>query len=58
MINESVEQLLAKFFKQGGKIDDYYLRNDRRSKHTLVHLNGWFSGKNIRDAITKAFAGQ
>ncbi|MBI2009781.1 MAG: hypothetical protein HYS86_01245 [Candidatus Chisholmbacteria bacterium] len=58
MLQETIEELLARFLKSGGKIDKYYLRRDKQTKQTLVHLNGWFSGKNIREAITKAFAGK
>jgi hypothetical protein len=56
MVEESIEELVERFVKLGGKIDGYYLRRDRRSMRTLVHLNGWFSGKNVREAITRALA--
>lgn len=58
MVEETVDQLVARFIKRGGKIDKYYLRSDRPSRRILVNLNGWFSGKNMREAITRAFAGQ
>lgn len=58
MSQNTLEDLINQFLKQGGKINSYYLQNSLRSKQTLVYLNGWFSGKNIRDAITKAFAAQ
>jgi len=47
--------LIEKFFQKGGKIDRYYLRDINYGKRTLVYLNGWFSGQNIRAAIMKAF---
>jgi hypothetical protein len=40
--------------KKGGRIDKYYLRDWNKNKTTLVYLNGWFKGKNIREAIMKA----
>jgi len=56
--NQSVEELLKEFYERGGKIDQFYLNNNsRRTGQTLVYLNGWYSGKNVREAITKAFAG-
>jgi hypothetical protein len=51
----SINELIESFLQKGGKIDRYYLRDINRSKRTLVHLNGWFSGQNIRTAIMKAF---
>ena len=58
MLQDTVEEMVAEFLKMGGTIDSYYLRDIKRGKRTLVHLNGWYSGHNIREAITKAFAGQ
>ena len=58
MIQDTVKDLVAEFLKKGGRINSYYLQDLQRSKQTLVYLNGWYSGQNIRDAITKAFAGQ
>lgn len=58
MTEESISLLIENFQHLGGTIDQYYLRKDRMCKQTLVNLNGWFSGKNVRDAITKAIAGQ
>jgi len=40
--------------EKGGRIDKYYLQRWNKNKHTLVYLNGWFSGKNIREAILNA----
>jgi hypothetical protein len=42
------------FSKKGGHIDKYYLQDGNKNKQALVHLNGWFGGKNIREALTKA----
>ena len=58
MVEEKIDVLLAKFLDRGGKIDKYYLSPHRVSRQVLVNLNGWFSGKTVREAITKAFAGQ
>lgn len=52
--NYSIDDLLNTFFKRGGKIDKYYLQDWNRNKRTLVYLNGWYSGKNIRAALMKA----
>jgi hypothetical protein len=51
----SLDKLLNNFLKKGGTVDKYYLRETNRSKRALVHLNGWFSGQNVRTAILKAF---
>lgn len=53
-----IADLIALFLKKGGRIHKYYLQNPQKSRQTLVHLNGWFSGHNIREAILKALAGQ
>ena len=58
MIDKKTEVLLEKFFKLGGKVNDYYLRQDRSPKGALVNLNGWFHGKNVNEAINKAILGQ
>jgi hypothetical protein len=52
--NLTIPELVDHFLKRGGKIDRYYLRDWNKNKHTLVHLKGWFSGKNVREAIQKA----
>lgn len=54
--NASVDELIAIFLKKGGHIDEYYLQEWNRNKHTTLHLNGWFSGKNMREALLKALA--
>jgi hypothetical protein len=48
--------LISIFLKKGGRIDKYYLQEWNRNKHTLIYLKGWFGGKNIREALTKALA--
>lgn len=53
-----LREMTDKFYKLGGKINRYYLQNNLSSRQTLVYLNGWYSGQNIREAITKALAGQ
>jgi hypothetical protein len=51
----SLTKLITTFLQKGGRIDKYYLRDTNRSKRSLVYLNGWFSGQNIKTAILKAF---
>lgn len=58
MAEEEMNELMRRFLERGGKIDKYYLRRDRISRQVLVNLNGWFAGKTVREAITKAFSGQ
>lgn len=50
----SVNDLISTFQKRGGRIDKYYLCEWNRNKRAVVYFKGWFSGKNIREAITKA----
>jgi len=52
----SIDELVAVVIKRGGHIDKYYLQECNKNKHTIVYLNGWFGGKNIREALTKALA--
>jgi hypothetical protein len=54
--NHTVEELMSFFLKKGGHIDKYYLQKSNKNKKTLVYLKGWFSGKNIREALLKALA--
>lgn len=42
------------FLKKGGHINKYYLQKPIIKGPCLVHLDGWFSGQNIRLAILKA----
>jgi hypothetical protein len=49
--------LVVKFFDEGGKINKYYLQNPRKNP-VLVYLNGWYRGKNISDAISRALSDQ
>lgn len=53
---KNLNELVARFVKRGGKINRFYLSNPLRCKQTLVYLNGWFSGKNVKDAIEKALS--
>ena len=50
----SLNWLIESFIKKGGKIDRYYLREVNRGKRSLVYLNDWFSGQNLRAAIMKS----
>lgn len=52
----SIDELIAIFLKKGGRIDKYYLQDWHRSKHTILYLNGWFGGKNIKEALLRALA--
>jgi len=54
---DTTDNLIAAFFKKGGRINKFYLRNQRKGP-SLVHLNGWYRGRNIRDAILRALADQ
>lgn len=54
--DKSLEKIINAFVKKGGKINQYYLINPKRSP-TLVFYKKWYRGKNIRDAITRALAG-
>jgi hypothetical protein len=47
---------VAALLLRGGRVDKYYLQGWNKNKHALVFLNGWFSGKNIREALVKALA--
>ena len=49
-LNKLVEILLEK----GGHINKYYLKELNKNRHAIVFLNGWFSGKNIREALLRA----
>ena len=54
IIEYSLKELVEMFQKRGGKINKYYLQDWNKNKHTIIYLNGWFGGKNIREALTKA----
>ena len=47
-------ELVALLIKKGGHVNKYYLQESNKNKHAVVFLKGWFSGKNIREALTKA----
>jgi len=48
--------MVAALLKRGGHVDNYYLQNWNKNKPAVVFLKGWFRGKNIRDALLRAFA--
>ena len=54
-MDSPINKLIDSFLLKGGRIDRYYLRETNRGKRSLVYLNGWFSGQNIKAAILKAF---
>jgi len=54
---ETTDNLIIAFFEEGGRINEFYLQKKGRNP-SLVYLNGWFRGRNIREAITRALAGQ
>ncbi len=58
MVQETIQEIVSKFLARGGKINSYYLSGNARNKQTLVYLRGWFSGHNIREAISKAISGK
>jgi len=51
-----VNELITLFLAKGGHIDKYYLETCNQNRHTTLFLNGWFGGKNIREALQKALA--
>jgi hypothetical protein len=51
----SLEQLVEVFKDKGGRINEYYLKNPKKSP-TLVFFKTWFRGKNVRSAILRALA--
>jgi len=55
-IKPSLEELMQTFLQRGGHVNKYYLREANKSKHAVLFLKGWFGGKNIREALTKALA--
>jgi len=55
-IQPTIHELIKEFLLKGGHIDKYYLHNLGKGKHTVLFLNGWFGGKNIREALLKALA--
>jgi len=54
---ETTENLIDTFFEKGGRINKFYLKK-KQGNPSLVYLNGWFRGRNIREAILRALAGQ
>jgi hypothetical protein len=52
----SLDKLVENLRKKGGHVNKYYLQEWNKNKHAVVFLNGWFAGKNIREAITKALS--
>jgi len=52
-----IDNLINAFLKQGGRINKLYLNNLKRTP-TLVYLNGWYRGRNIREAILRALNSQ
>ena len=51
------DSLIMAFFEEGGRINEFYLQKKKRNP-SLVYLNGWFRGRNIREAILRALTGQ
>jgi len=54
---ETTDNLITVLLKKGGRINKFYLQKKKRNP-SLVYLNGWFSGRNIREAILKALEGR
>jgi len=54
---DTTDNLIVTFLEKGGRINKFYLQKKKRNP-SLVHLNGWFQGRNIREAILRALAGQ
>ncbi|KKR70999.1 MAG: hypothetical protein UU12_C0011G0019, partial [Candidatus Woesebacteria bacterium GW2011_GWA2_40_7b] len=49
-----IQELVNLLRGKGGRINKYYLQDWNKNKHAIVFLNGWFGGKNIREALLKA----
>jgi len=54
---DTIDNLIVAFLEKGGRINKFYLQKKKRNP-SLVYLNGWFRGRNIREAISRALAGQ
>jgi hypothetical protein len=54
--NFSIKELVENVLKRGGHVNKYYLQECNKNKHAVVFLKDWFSGKNIREALTKALS--
>ncbi len=49
-----MSELVTAFSNKGGRINRFYLLEPNKNKHAIVYLDGWFAGKNIREALIKA----
>jgi hypothetical protein len=58
MASVPIEDLVDEFLDRGGKINKCYLSDLGRSRPALVYMKGWYSGSNLRTAITRALADQ
>jgi len=54
---DATDNLIVTFLEKGGRINEFYLQKKGRNP-SLVYLNGWFRGRNIREAISRALADQ
>ncbi len=54
---ETTDSLIVNLFEKGGRINEYYLQKRGRNP-SLVYLNGWYRGRNIREAVLRALADQ
>lgn len=54
---DTIDNLIVTFLEKGGRINKFYLQKKKRNP-SLVYLNGWFRGRNIREAILRALADQ
>jgi hypothetical protein len=52
---DTTDHLITTFLEKGGRIDKFYLQKKKKNP-SLVYLNGWFRGRNIREAILRALA--
>jgi len=50
----TLHNLVTTLLKRGGHVNKYYLSDLNKNKHAVVFLKGWFGGRNIREALTKA----
>jgi hypothetical protein len=52
----TIPQIITLFIKKGGTVNKYYLQEWNKNKSCLVYLNGWYKGKNIKEAMIKAMS--
>ncbi|MBI4130442.1 hypothetical protein HY468_03950 [Candidatus Roizmanbacteria bacterium] len=54
---KSLEELIEIVTRKGGRINSFYLQNPKKGP-SLVFYKQWYRGKNLRDALVRALAGE